>query len=168
MFCARRRCRSNQRGSGRGDQPVEDKVARSNQMRLIGAKNTKPEMRVRRFLWRMGFRYRLHTKGMPGKPDLVFKGRCKVVFVNGCFWHQHPDPNCQLARMPKSRLSYWQPKLSRNRIRDEENYQILQSQGWSVFVVWECELRNSEEDVLSRLVQFLESDHERTSLLNTV
>lgn len=134
-----------------------ESIARSNQMRLITSRNTKPEMVVRKYLWRLGYRYRLHQRKLPGTPDLVFAGRRKVVFINGCFWHQHPDPDCRLTRMPKSRLSYWQAKLLANQARDEVNHKSLIAKGWMVFVVWECELRKPQSDVLHRLVEFLES-----------
>ncbi|MCY4128976.1 MAG: DNA mismatch endonuclease Vsr [Gammaproteobacteria bacterium] len=90
----------------------------------------------------LGYRYKLHRGDLPGKPDLVFSGRKKAIFVNGCFWHRHPDPECKLARMPKSRLDFWRPKLEGNAIRDKKNPAALSSLGWSVLVVWECQLRD--------------------------
>lgn len=113
--------------------------ARSAQMALIRDRDTKPEMRVRRALHAAGLRYRLHTKGLPGKPDLVFPSRRIAVFVHGCFWHQHPDPSCRLARMPKSRLEFWRPKLRGNRLRDEKQRRELETLGWRVVEVWECQ-----------------------------
>jgi len=104
----------------------------------------KPELTVRRIVHGMGYRYRLHRKDLPGKPDLVFAGRQKVVFVHGCFWHQHPDSSCRDARRPKSNADYWNPKLDRNTQRDSENIQRLEEAGWSVLVIWECETKDPE------------------------
>lgn len=123
-------------------------------MRANKAKDTRPEMKVRRMVHAMGFRYRLHAKDLPGKPDLVFRSRRKVIFVHGCFWHQHPDPACKIARMPKSRPEFWRPKLERNRERDEESVKTLENSGWQVLVVWECSLRDPES-TYTVLHQFL-------------
>jgi DNA mismatch endonuclease (patch repair protein) len=89
----------------------------------------------------MGFRYRLHGKGLPGRPDLVFAGRRKVIFVHGCFWHRHAA--CALARLPKSRRDFWVPKLEANRERDERNRRALARDGWKVLTVWECQLKET-------------------------
>lgn len=113
---------------------------RSAQMALVRNSNTKPELLVRRALHRAGLRYRLHVKRLPGKPDIVFPSRQLVIFVHGCFWHRHPDPKCQLARLPKSRLEFWKPKLEGNSIRDQKNRATLEALGWYVIVIWECEL----------------------------
>lgn len=102
----------------------------------------------------MGYRYRLHGKGLPGKPDLVFRPKRKVMFVHGCFWHRHPDPECPLARMPKSRLDFWKPKLDGNRERDIRTQRKLEDQGWNVMVVWECQLRDREA-LGARIREFL-------------
>lgn len=125
---------------------------RSERMSRIRGKNTKPEMRVRRMIYGMGYRYRLHQNNLPGKPDLVFPGRRKVIFIHGCFWHRHQQ--CSLARLPKSRLDYWLPKLDGNLKRDELNYERLKNKGWSVMVIWECELYDNER-ILFRIVEFL-------------
>lgn len=117
--------------------------ARSAQMALIKGRNTKPEMRVRRALHGAGLRYRLHDKRLPGKPDLAFSSRRLAVFVHGCFWHRHPDPACKLARMPKSRLDFWQSKLEGNAARDQRKIAELESAGWSVIVIWECETKST-------------------------
>lgn len=130
---------------------------RSERMSAIRAKDTKPELWVRRFLHNRGYRYRLHLKDLPGKPDLVFPGRKKVIFVHGCFWHRHPDPDCKLARLPKSRVEFWTNKLTGNRERDLVNQRRLSDAGWQFFVVWECQLRNSEH-LENMLVSFLEGD----------
>ena len=107
-------------------------------MALIRSKDTKPEMTVRRLVHGMGFRYRLHGKHLPGKPDLVFAGKRKVIFVHGCFWHLHQC--CANNRPPKSRQEYWKPKLERNAKRDEEVRSELRQAGWQTLVVWECEI----------------------------
>ncbi|MFT4253822.1 MAG: DNA mismatch endonuclease Vsr [Caulobacter sp.] len=118
------------------------KDARSERMGRIKGKDTVPEMIVRRLVHSMGRRFRLHRSDLPGKPDLVFPGSRKVIFVHGCFWHRHPDSACKLARLPKSRLDFWLPKLERNRDRDVENQENLRRLGWSVLVIWECELKD--------------------------
>ena len=118
-------------------------AARSERMSRIHGKNTQPEMTVRRLVHGLGYRYRLHRANLPGKPDLVFSKRRKVIFVHGCFWHRHPDPDCGLARLPKSRLDFWLPKLEGNRARDIENQKKITESGWRVLVVWECELRDA-------------------------
>jgi len=109
-------------------------------MALIRGKNTRPEMAVRKLVHGLGYRYRLHGPRIPGKPDLVFNGRRKVIFVHGCFWHRHPDSTCKLARMPKSRLEFWTPKLEKNRLRDERVSEELAEQGWQALTIWECQL----------------------------
>lgn len=111
---------------------------KSLRMALVKGKDTRPEMVVRRLIHGLGFRYRLHEKSLPGKPDLVFRKRRKVVFVHGCFWHRHE--NCRLARLPKSRVDFWMPKLNRNRERDAENVARLSELGWEALVIWECEI----------------------------
>jgi DNA mismatch endonuclease, patch repair protein len=125
---------------------------RSERMARIKGRDTKPELLVRRLLHARGYRYRLHDKDLPGTPDLVFAGRRKALFVHGCFWHRHE--NCVLARMPKSRLEFWGPKLEGNRSRDVLKLRQLEELGWDVLVVWACELR--EVEVLTdRLERFL-------------
>lgn len=126
---------------------------RSQRMSLIRGKNTKPELRVRSLVHGFGYRYRLHVASLPGKPDLVFPRLQKAVFIHGCFWHRHPG--CALARLPKSKLSFWLPKLTSNRQRDLRNIARLRRAGWSVKVVWECETQKAEE-LERRLLKFLE------------
>lgn len=117
---------------------------RSERMGRVRGKDTGPELAVRRLVHRLGYRYRLHRTGLPGKPDLVFPGRRKVIFVHGCFWHRHPDPACKLARLPKSRQEFWLPKLEGNRARDIRNEQELTARGWGVLAIWECQVKDVE------------------------
>lgn len=112
-------------------------------MATIRSKDTKPEMIVRRLVHALGYRYRLHRKELPGKPDLVFGPRKKVIFVHGCFWHQHDDPNCLDGRLPKSRLDYWLPKLERNQQRDKSNQTSIEATGWQVLTIWDCETKDT-------------------------
>lgn len=113
---------------------------RSARMRLIRGRDTKPEWIVRRAFHAAGLRYRLHARDLPGRPDIVFRKARVVVFVHGCFWHQHPDPACRRARMPKSRRDFWEPKLLGNRSRDEAVRAKLEMAEWRVIEIWECEL----------------------------
>jgi DNA mismatch endonuclease (patch repair protein) len=135
---------------------VTDKLnpdRRSENMRKIRAKNTSPEMLVRRLVHGMGFRYRLHVPGLPGKPDLVFPRLNKIIEVRGCFWHQHGK--CIDSHIPKSRLDYWLPKLQRNQGRDVANLRRLKALGLRVLVVWECEVKN-EKKLIAKLRRFLD------------
>lgn len=128
---------------------------RSRNMAQIRAKDSSPEMRVRRLAHRLGYRYRLHRKDLPGKPDLVFASRKAVVFVHGCFWHQHPEPSCRDARRPKLRQAYWDPKLDGNIQRDARHNQALKAVGWRVMTIWECETL-ADAEIEARLVAFLD------------
>ena len=121
-------------------------------MRAVKAKNTKPEITVRRMLHAMGYRFRLHRRDLPGTPDIVLPGRRKVIQVNGCFWHQHEG--CRRATLPGTRMDLWLPKLARNRQRDAEAETRLRTLGWEVATVWECELRDLG-DLKAKLVEFL-------------
>lgn len=121
-------------------------------MAAIHSKGMKPELAVRRLVYALGYRYRLHARDLPGKPDLVFRQLRKVIFVHGCFWHLHPDPNCLDARRPKSNTSYWNAKLSRNVERDAAQQIELKSLGWEILVVWECETK--EEILLTKRLKF--------------
>jgi DNA mismatch endonuclease (patch repair protein) len=118
-------------------------------MSLVRAKNTKPEMIVRRLVHSLGYRYALHKREMRGAPDLVFPSRRAVIFVHGCFWHRHA--NC--GRVPKSRLDYWLPKLERNKERDQVNIKTLRREGWRVLVIWECQIR--DKNLARRINAFL-------------
>ena len=126
--------------------------ARSEHMRRIRKSDTKPELRVRRAAHRLGYRFRLHRSDLPGTPDLVFPRLRKAVLVHGCFWHQHPG--CRLARQPKSRLDYWLPKLDRNRQRDLQSLAMLRGLGWTVLVIWECQVPD-DLDAARLLTPFL-------------
>lgn len=111
-------------------------------MSRIGGKNTRPEVLVRSMLHRLGYRFSLHRRDLPGTPDIVLPARGAVVFVNGCFWHGHA---CKRSRMPKSRIDYWTAKIDANRLRDARKRRQLVSLGWKVVVVWECELKNPDK-----------------------
>lgn len=126
-----------------------DRKTRSRMMAGIKGKDTGPEMLVRRFLHKAGFRYRLHDYNLPGCPDLVLPRYRIVIFVNGCFWHRHQG--CKLAYLPKTNLDKWQKKFDQNVIRDRNNIDALVKTGWRVIVVWECGLRKNPQDVLALL-----------------
>ena len=115
---------------------------RSERMSRVRGKDTGPEMVVRRLVHSLGYRYRLHGTKLPGRPDLVFASRRKVIFVHGCFWHRHNDSACKLTRLPKSRLDFWAPKLEGNAERDKRHQEALKSLGWDVLIIWECELKD--------------------------
>lgn len=121
-------------------------------MRAVRSKDTTPEMVVRRLVHGLGYRYRLHRPDLPGKPDLTFPSQQKIIFVNGCFWHGH---DCiRGARLPKTNVTYWTTKITRNRSRDKENLSHLRRNGWKVLIVWECATRNPRS-LESRLAKFL-------------
>ena len=121
---------------------VFSKTKRSGIMKKIRSHNSKPEIKLRKYLYAMGVRYRLHKKGLPGKPDICI-GRIKTaVFVHGCFWHQH---GCSRSNMPKTNVAYWKPKLERNKSRDVENIKRIAEFNWKAIVVWECQLKNVDE-----------------------
>lgn len=130
-------------------------VERSRRMALIRGKHTKPELLVRRIARSLGHKFRLHDADLPGKPDLVFPELRKVIFVHGCYWHRHGRRGCPFARLPKSRLRFWVPKLMENRKRDLRNISRLRREKWGVCVVWECQLRNRAL-LASRIERFLE------------
>jgi len=119
-----------------------NKEKRSWIMSRVSSKNTKAEITVRKILWNMGFRYRLHVAKLSGRPDIVFLGRKKVIFVHGCFWHRHE--HCKHSTIPQSNTEYWSAKITRNMERDKNNIASLESEGWAVLVIWECELKDRE------------------------
>ncbi len=127
---------------------------RSEIMARVRAKDTRPEMAVRRLIFALGFRYRLHERKLPGCPDLVFRSRRKVIFVHGCFWHRHT--NCALARIPKSRVDFWTAKLEGNRQRDERNKRALTREGWKVLIIWECQIADAAR-LEARIRRFLDA-----------
>ncbi len=119
---------------------IVDRKTRSRMMSGIGSKNTKPEMIVRRYLHAQGFRFRLHIKDLPGKPDVVLPKHRVCVLVHGCYWHRHPG--CKYASIPKSNADFWQNKFQSNVARDVRNEDALRLQGWYSIVIWECDTRN--------------------------
>ncbi len=116
---------------------------RSERMGRVKGKSSAAERAVRSLVHRMGYRFRLHGANLPGKPDLIFASRRKLIFVHGCFWHRHPDPNCRLARLPKSRRDFWIPKLEGNRVRDLRIERELENLGWKSLAIWECQIRDT-------------------------
>lgn len=128
---------------------VHDKATRSYNMSMIRCANTKPEREVRSALHRRGFRFRINVKDLPGKPDIVLPKYRKVIFVHGCFWHQHR--HCEKSHLPKSRISFWSQKLSANVARDVRNRTALRALGWKPITIWECELTDSKK-AFQRLV----------------
>jgi DNA mismatch endonuclease (patch repair protein) len=127
---------------------------RSENMRRIRSRNMKPELIVRSLAHRLGYRFRLHRKDLPGKPDLVFASRRKVIFVHGCFWHQHEG--CIDSRLPKTNTAYWHPKLTRNVERDAASIRALRSTKWRSLVIWECETKD-EARVAKKIERFLKT-----------
>jgi DNA mismatch endonuclease (patch repair protein) len=127
---------------------------RSARMALVRSRDTKPELRVRRFLHAAGLRYRLHQRVASARPDLVFATRKTVVFVHGCIWHRHPDPACPLTRTPKSRLDFWTRKFAENVARDARQQTALDDAGWRVLVIWECQTTDPARlEALARSIQ---------------
>jgi DNA mismatch endonuclease (patch repair protein) len=133
---------------------------RSERMARIRSKDTKPEWVVRRIAHALGFRYRLHVRGLPGSPDLTFKSRKKVIFVHGCFWHAHHG--CKTANRPKSRRPYWDEKFRRNVERDAINERALRQNGWGVLTIWECETKKVAR-LGTRIASFLGLDKNHSS-----
>lgn len=125
---------------------------RSENMRRIRSRDTAPEILIRRLVYALGYRFRLHREDLPGKPDLTFPRLRKVIFVHGCFWHQHDG--CVESRIPKSNRSYWVPKLARNKKRDEENRRALRRLGWRSLIIWECQVSKPEQ-LTQRICRFL-------------
>lgn len=132
---------------------------RSRMMAGIRGKDTKPEIIVRRLLHQLGYRFRLHRKDLPGRPDVVLPKWKTVVFVNGCYWHGHAG--CELYRPPKTRTEFWDSKIDGNRRRDEHNYQLLREAGWNVVLVWECAVSKGRrlpgDQIVSELSQAIRS-----------
>jgi DNA mismatch endonuclease (patch repair protein) len=122
-------------------------------MSRVRGGDTGPEMAVRRIVWGLGYRYRLHVKDLPGSPDLVLRRLGKVIFVHGCFWHRHP--RCRKSTMPKTRVAFWKDKFAKNVARDKRVLRQLRKGGWSAMIVWQCQLKHSDA-VRERLREFLE------------
>jgi DNA mismatch endonuclease (patch repair protein) len=138
---------------------------RSTMMARIKGKDTRPELTVRRILHAAGFRYSLHAKDLPGRPDIVLRSRKTLIFVNGCFWHGH---DCHGTRLPKSNRRYWRPKIEANIGRDIRNYSDCRGLGWRILVVWECSLRGNRRLSVKRLgmemSEWIQRDAKRTSI----
>lgn len=137
---------------------IVDKATRSRMMAGIRGKDTRPELAVRKALHRRGFRYRLHDRKLPGKPDMSFPRYRAAIFVNGCFWHGH---DCHLFKWPASRADFWKKKILRNRQKDRENIDALGKLGWRVLTIWECALKgrasHSMDDIVDKVALWLES-----------
>jgi len=128
---------------------IWSKQKRSEVMSKIRGKNTKPEMILRSQLFKQGFRFRVHQKDLPGKPDIVLAKYKIVIFVHGCFWHYHND--CREGRIPLSNSKFWKEKLQRNIVKDEANIKALKKDKWKVFVIWECEIEKQLEQTMKKL-----------------
>jgi DNA mismatch endonuclease (patch repair protein) len=134
---------------------VHSPSQRSYNMSRIRSKNTRPEEIIRKLLWSHGYRYRLHSKDLPGKPDIVFAGRKKLLFIHGCFWHRH---DCRYFKWPKTNVDFWKQKIEDNIERDSKNYDILSQSGWRYLVIWECETKvKSFDELWNKLDTFLTS-----------
>lgn len=140
------------------------RLARSENMRAIRSAHTRPELAIRSLVHSLGFRFRLHQRGLPGRPDLVLKRLQTVLFVHGCFWHCH---SCIDGHVPKSRQSYWLPKLARNQERDNLNKRALRGKGWRVITVWECELRKPDR-LRRKLLRMLSLADAKTARKNSL
>lgn len=121
-----------------------DSATRSRNMAAIKSRNTTPELFIRSMLHKRGFRFRLHVKDLPGKPDIVLPKYHAVIFINGCFWHGHP--NCRLYKLPGTRTEYWQKKITRNQANDARSIALLLESNWRVCIIWECKIRASKKD----------------------
>jgi DNA mismatch endonuclease (patch repair protein) len=126
-------------------------------MRSVRSRDTGPELKVRRLAHRLGYRYRLHVKTLPGKPDIVFPRLNKIILVHGCFWHGH---GCKYGKLPKSRQDFWEPKIAANRARDRRTIRALRSLGWDVKVIWQCQTRDLKK-LEKRVATFLERKSDR-------
>lgn len=133
-----------------------NQAERSERMSRVRGKDSVAEMRLRRLIHGMGYRYRLHIGSLPGKPDLVFSSRKAVIFMHGCFWHRHDG--CRLARLPKSRVAFWLDKLEANRRRDAVNLDRLRELGWRILVIWECQMQASDLTEVSNRVRLFLGD----------
>jgi DNA mismatch endonuclease (patch repair protein) len=131
---------------------IMSKEERSARMSLIHSASTKPELRLRHALWNLGFRYRVNDSRLPGSPDIVFPKYRTAIFIHGCFWHGHL--NCKVSHIPKTNTNFWTAKVARNQERDQEVWRQLEAKGWSVLIVWECELKKAAlEDTVFSVAQ---------------
>ena len=128
---------------------VVDKKTRSRMMSGIRGKNTRPELIVRKALFQMGYRYKIHDNTLPGKPDLVLPKFNAVILINGCFWHGH---SCHLFKLPSTRTEFWKTKINRNRELDRKNYKLLKKEGWWILTIWECALKGKSRKPLDRII----------------
>lgn len=133
---------------------IVDKATRSRMMSGIRGKNTKPELVLRKTLHRMGFRYRLHVSGLPGRPDIVLPKYKAVIFVHGCFWHRH---NCRYFKWPKTNVRFWKDKFTGNKLRDRKSLRELRNSGWRTLVIWECQIRRITPGTQQNLLRSVES-----------
>jgi len=134
---------------------VHTKIQRSYNMSRIRGKNTKPEIIVRKLLWQRGYRYRLHKKELPGKPDIVFAGRKKAIFIHGCFWHMH---KCEYFKWPETHKEFWKKKIGDTVARDNRLYEKMSNMGWKYIIIWECETKAKNMDALwLKIESFLNS-----------
>ena len=144
---------------------IVTKAKRSEMMAGIKGKDTKPEIIIRKSLHRLGFRYKLHDKTLPGKPDLVFPKYKSIIEINGCFWHLH---NCHLFKWPRSRKEFWKEKLEKNKERDQRNREELNALGWRLLVVWECALKGKArlpiEEVITMCESFLKGNEKHKEI----
>lgn len=132
---------------------VHSPEIRKYNMSQIKGQNTKPEVLVRKTLWKLGYRYRLHRKDLPGKPDIVFSSRRKVIFVHGCFWHRH---ECEYFRWPATREAFWRQKIEGNAARDMRTQRRLKDIGWDYLIIWECEIKKKPlKDIVQKAIRFL-------------
>jgi DNA mismatch endonuclease (patch repair protein) len=130
---------------------------RSRHMKKIKGKDTKPEMIVRKFLHANGFRFRLHDKSLPGRPDIKLSKYKTAIFIHGCFWHGHQD--CHIYQMPKTRIEFWKNKIDNNIVRDKRNLEALEQAGWKVIVIWECQLKATKRTIeLQSLINTLRGE----------
>mgnify|MGYP000762871208 FL=1 len=136
---------------------IYSKNKRSNIMSRISGNNTKPEILVRKYLFSHGFRYRKNKKELPGKPDIVLSKYHVIIFINGCFWHGH---TCRAGRLPETNHAFWENKIHKNILRDKKNIQELETRGWKVIVIWECELKNTtlQNNRLTLLISEIKSN----------
>lgn len=136
---------------------IYSKNKRSNIMSRISGNNTKPEILVRKYLFSHGFRYRKNKKELPGKPDIVLSKYHVIIFINGCFWHGH---TCRAGRLPETNHTFWENKIHKNILRDKKNIQELETRGWKVIVIWECELKNTtlQNNRLTLLISEIKSN----------